>query len=100
MPVRCGQSPFRWLKNDSMCAWSVGVPGRPWCWVIAISAMNWRVSIAVISAPLSDHATRIGGSSGPWSGGSPSGPRSCLVLERLGEQQLRLGAGLLGRQSR
>ena len=60
MLVRCGQSPLRWLKNDSTCAWSVGVPGRPWCWAIAISAMNWRVSIAFISDPLSDQATRIG----------------------------------------
>jgi hypothetical protein len=25
----CGQSPFRWLKKLSTCAWSVGVPGRP-----------------------------------------------------------------------
>jgi hypothetical protein len=60
MLVRCGQSPFRWLKKLSTCAWSVGVPGRPWCWAIAISAMNWRVSIAVISDPWSDQATRIG----------------------------------------
>ena len=43
-----------------MGAWSVGMPGRPWCWAIVIRAMNWRVSFVVISDPLSDQATRIG----------------------------------------
>jgi hypothetical protein len=66
--------------------------------MIAISAMNWRVSIAVISDPLSDHATRIGGSSRVAVGREPVRAEEILILERSGEQQLRLGARLLGRQ--
>jgi hypothetical protein len=30
-----------------------GTPGRPWCWTMAINAMNARVSRAVIGGPLS-----------------------------------------------
>ena len=30
-----------------------GTPGRPWCWAMAISAMNARVASAVIGGPLS-----------------------------------------------
>jgi hypothetical protein len=58
--VRWGQSPFKCEKNDSTWPSSVGVPGRPWRWAIVISAMNPRVSLAVISDPLSNQATRIG----------------------------------------
>ena len=58
--------------------------------------MNWRVSIAVISAPLSEQATRIGPSSSR--GRRSVGAEQLLVLERPGEQQLRLGRGLLDRQ--
>ena len=70
------------------------MPGRPWCWAIAISAMNWRVSIAVISAPLSDHATKIGPSSSR-SGRETVLAEQALILQRAGEQQLHLGVGLL-----
>src|ERR1700674_1474169 len=81
MLVRCGQSPFRWLKKLSMCAWSVGVPGRPWCWVIAVSAINCR---RLVRRPLLVR------------GRHPLGIEQVLVLECGGEQQLRLRARLLG----
>ena len=32
---RCGCSAVTWPKNDSIQAWSVGVPGRPKCWWMA-----------------------------------------------------------------
>jgi len=95
MLVRCGQSPLRWLKKLSMCAWSVGVPGRPWCWAMTISAMNWRVSIAVISAPLSDQATRIVAVPREW---KPVGSEQPLVFQGAGEQQLRLRVRLFAAQ--
>ena len=57
--------------------------------------MNWRVSSAVISDPLSDHATRIGLSSPSSAGREPVGAEQPLLLERADEQQLRLGARLL-----
>ena len=96
--TRCGQSPFRWLKNDSTCAWSVGVPGRPWCWAIAISAMNWRVSIAVISGavvrPGDEDRTLLVLAAER----QPIRAEQPLVLKRRGEQQLHLSVGLLGRE--
>jgi hypothetical protein len=57
--------------------------------------MNWRVSIAFISDPLSDRAIRTGPSSALASG-SPVLAEQALVRERLGEQQLHLRRGLLG----
>ncbi len=72
-----GPFPLRRSKKLSMLACSVGVWGRPWCCTMVISAIKVRVSPAVFSGPLSDHAT----STGPWSlslrrMGRPSGPRS------------------------
>ena len=46
--------------EDSIQAWSVGVPGRPKCWAIAHSARNSRVEPEVICGPLSETASRIG----------------------------------------
>ena len=60
MVSRWGHSALTWPNSDSIHAWSVGVPGRPKCWAMAMRAMNSRVEADVIWGPLSETASRIG----------------------------------------
>ena len=99
---RCGHSAFRWLNRLSIQAWSVGVPGRPKCCAIAHIAMNSRVEPLVICGPLSLTASRIGatrridgGAAQPALAGFEE-PEQPFELERVGERDLNLRAGLLG----
>ena len=62
---RCGCSPLRWPKNDSIQAWSLGVAGRPKWVAIRAPARNAFVEREVICGPLSDNASSTG-SSRPW----------------------------------
>ena len=81
MASRWGHSPLMWPKKLSMGAWSVGVWGRPKCWAIEHSAMNALVASAVMGAPLSETANKIG--VWPGSGSSPVSRRSSTAPMRF-----------------
>ena len=93
---RVGQSPFRWLKNDSTCAWSVGVPAA-----VMLGDRHQRHELAgvdrghlgAVVRPRDQDRTVL-----VTLGREPVGAEQPLVLERAGEQQLHLGVGLLARE--